>query len=84
MNTEYEKIAQILFYQYSWNSKEMDEGSFKIQDVIDATKQALIMPNVSTQREAFNAFFKYLDNLTKTEYDANSLTGHGEDYLKSI
>jgi len=44
----------------------------------------LILSNASTQRETFNSFFEYLDNLTKIEYDANSLTGHSEDYLKSI
>lgn len=38
---DFEKVTHILFHEYSWNSKEMDEGSFKIQDVIEATKQIL-------------------------------------------
>ena len=39
--TDFQKVTHILFHKYSWNNKEMDEGSFKIQDVIDATKEVL-------------------------------------------
>jgi len=36
-----------------------------------------------TEPETLAAFFDYLDSLTKSEYDAKSLTGHGIDWLKN-
>jgi hypothetical protein len=37
--TEFNKIAHILFHEYSWSSKEIDNESFHIRDIIEATKQ---------------------------------------------
>ena len=44
----------------------------------------LTIPVVTQQSELLNNFFEYLDNLTPAEYDSNSLTGHGNDWLKII
>ena len=42
----------------------------------------LNIPIVTQRSELLNAFFEYLDSLPPKEYDANSLTGHGENWLK--
>lgn len=44
----------------------------------------LNLPVVTQRSELLNAFFEYLDSLPPKEYDANSLTGHGKNWLKSI
>ena len=36
-----EKLKQSLFYDYSWSSKEIKEFSMHIDDVIEATEQAI-------------------------------------------
>ena len=39
---------------------------------------------MKNKREEFlNEFFEYLDSLSETEYDNNSLTGHGRDWVKN-
>jgi len=44
----------------------------------------LALCEVSNQRETFNAWFVYLDELSENEYDNRSITEHVEDYLKNI
>jgi len=41
MDTEFEEIANKLWREYGWNSKDIDEGEFKIKDVIEVTKEVL-------------------------------------------
>tara|TARA_R110000787_G_scaffold175266_10_gene287771 strand:- start:48 stop:278 length:231 start_codon:yes stop_codon:yes gene_type:complete len=42
MNKEdIEKLKQSLFYDYSWSSKEIENFSMHIYDVIEATEQAI-------------------------------------------
>ena len=36
-----EKLKQSLFYDYSWSSKEIEKFSMHIDDVIEATEQAI-------------------------------------------
>lgn len=54
------------------------------ETLIKNEPKALVIHSVSTQRETLNAFFEYLDNLNKKEYNADSLDGHKRKYLKSI
>ena len=69
-------------------SSEYGEGIFTdinaVDDIVESAVKLFSIPIVSTQRETFNSFFEYLDKLSEREYDANSLTGHSEDYLKTI
>lgn len=34
--------------------------------------------------ETLAAFFEYLDSLSKSELDADSLTGHGRNFIKTL
>ena len=36
------------------------------------------------EAETLSEFFQYLDSLTKSEFDSDSLTGHGRDFLETI
>ena len=36
------------------------------------------------EAETLSEFFQYLDSLTKSDFDAKSLTGHGFDWLKKF
>jgi len=35
------------------------------------------------EAETLSEFFQYLDSLTKSEFDSDSLTGHGRNFIKS-
>jgi len=52
--------------------------------ITNSELKILNIPVVSQRSELLNAFFEYLDSLHPKEYDANSLTGHGKNWLKSI
>lgn len=56
----------------------------QFENLADEIVKLCNLQNVSQRSELLNAFFEYLDSLPPKEYDANSLTGHGENWLKSI
>jgi len=41
-------------------------------------------PKPMNETETLAAFFEYLDSLSKSELDADSLTGHGRNFLETI
>ena len=41
---DYENIIQLLFHEYNWSSRDLDEGEHHIKDVINATKEVLNQP----------------------------------------
>jgi hypothetical protein len=62
----------------------MTDKEIELTSEVKRLKEQLRIGIVSTQRETFNVFFMYLDNLTERAYDAKSITEHVEDYLKNI
>ena len=83
--TEIEKISHILFHEYSWNSKEIDEGEFKIQDVIDATNhlfesQAKEIEELKQQKKTLEPFFKVKEENTKLKERVSVL----EEILRNL
>lgn len=39
---------------------------------------------IQKKEETLKEFFEYLDSLTTEQYDANSLTGHGRDFISKL
>jgi hypothetical protein len=65
-------------YPYQTDIESVDEYLNDLNDLL----KVVIKP--SDEREVIENFFTYLDELTKSEYDKNSLTGHSENFLKII
>jgi hypothetical protein len=60
--------------------EKVQRGAYN-KGIKDAEAKQLILSSVSQQREMFDNFYKWLDDLTQYEYDEMSLTEKIEKYF---